>query len=322
MTSPRVFLVAAVLSLATFPAGADPAGSWGLAVRAAVDAPDGSALETILITLPDGRALFRQSDGAAETRLLVDAAGQVRRWADESGTWEPQDAVWAEFVHGHDAHRLFLAACAGHGTPPDSLTRDIPADIGGGRVVLVFAEPAHAPEGDLPRRVTFRHEAKNWVYRYQEVLPFVLGPGAPLPDDPAGLADRLADLHAIAAGHERALEAHRRGDLDLLMADQAARGFNSGRGRLTGASREETRSRLGPYLAATTFTRYEDVVAPRIAVAADGSLAWLACEIEAEGVQAGPEGAAAIAFGYSWVEMLARDGGRWVRVGNASSGRE
>ena len=316
------FLVAALLALVADPSGAEPAGSWGLAVRAAVDAPDGTALETVLVTLGDGRALFRQSDGTTETRLLVDRAGQVRRWADESATWEPMEAVWAEFVHGHDAHRLYLAACAGRGTPPDSLTRDIPAAIGGGQVVLVFAEPAHAPEQDLPRRVTIRHAGEDWVYRYREILPFVLAPDAPLPDDPAGLADRLADLHAVAAVHERALEAHRRGDVDLLIADQAPRGFSSGRGRLSGDSPEEARSRLGPYLAATTFSRYEDVVVPRISVAADGSLAWLACEIEAEGVQEGPEGVAAIAFGFSWVELLAKDDGRWVRVGNASSVRE
>jgi hypothetical protein len=52
----------------------------------------------------------------------------------------------------------------------------------------------------------------------------------------------------------------------------------------------------------------------------DGSLGWLACQIEAAGVQRDAGGQEApLAFGFSWVELYARDGRRWRAIGNASS---
>jgi len=152
-------------------------------------------------------------------------------------------------------------------------------------------------------------------------LPFRLAPGVALPDDAGALFDRLGDLHAIARVHERAMEAHRRSDVDLLSRDDAPLSTYSGRGRLHALSDAAIRARLGHYLAATTFDRYADVVAPVVAVSADGTLGWLACEVDARGTQRASDGAHAepVAFGYSWVELVARHGGEWVRIGNASS---
>lgn len=45
-------------------------------------------------------------------------------------------------------------------------------------------------------------------------------------------------------------------------------------------------------------------------------------EIEAAGSQTDDSGeTTALEFGYSWVELLAKREGRWLRVGNASSAR-
>ena len=154
------------------------------------------------------------------------------------------------------------------------------------------------------------------------MLPFRLAPGAPLPADPAALADRLEDLAALAASHEEVLAAHRASDVERLLANGGELSLGSHRGVLSMTDGAAMRARLGPYLAATRFSRYEDVAVPAIAVAADGSLGWLACQIEAEGVQRDAAGQEApLAFGFSWVELYARDGGRWRAIGNASSQR-
>ena len=76
--------------------------------------------------------------------------------------------------------------------------------------------------------------------------------------DPGPAFDCLGDLADVAALHRAAI--------DALVA------------------------RLGPYLRSIRFTRYHDVRVPVIAVSNDGSLGWLACEIEAEGQEVAPQG--------------------------------
>ena len=48
---------------------------------------------------------------------------------------------------------------------------------------------------------------------------------------------------------------------------------------------------------------------PIVAISADGTLGWLACQIEADGEWRRPERRTAepIAFGFSWVELYARN---------------
>jgi hypothetical protein len=64
---------------------------------------------------------------------------------------------------------------------------------------------------------------------------------------------------------------------------------------------------------------------PVIALSEDGSLAWLACEMEAEGVRTLEGKSEPIAYAFSWVEHYARGpadsrGKRpWSAIGNASS---
>ena len=108
--------------------------------------------------------------------------------------------------------------------------------------------------------------------------------------DPGPAFDCLGDLADVAALHRAAI--------DALVA------------------------RLGPYLRSIRFTRYHDVRVPVIAVSNDGSLGWLACEIEAEGQEVAPQGQGArVAYGFSWIETAIKRNGRWLRNGNASSAR-
>ena len=57
----------------------------------------------------------------------------------------------------------------------------------------------------------------------------------------------------------------------------------------------------------------------------DGTLAWLACEMQAAGHRDAGGKNEPIAYGFSWVEHYARDPDskdrRWISIGNASSQR-
>jgi len=326
----------------------------GVAARAEATGPRGAFVSEML-SLADGSARFRLTKNGESTELLVAGTTPYERSAAANGgRFAPADPALASFVRGHEVHRMLLdlerrfrpaqgpvppgclalrgpdglpaTLCRGADSElPASIALELPAAAGGGSVTLELADwrslPA-APQVQLPFAVDFLHGSERHAYRYTAVLPFRLAPGVSLPEAPDTLFARLDDLAALAAAHERALEAHRRSDVRMLLADAGERTTSSGRGVLKELGREELAARLGPYLESTRFSRYEDVATPVIALSADGSLGWLACQIEAAGLQQPANGPAeSIAFGFSWIELYAQQDGAWRSIGNASSAR-
>jgi hypothetical protein len=317
----------------------------GVATHAACEGPNG-AFTTGIVALDDGTARFLQSRGERRSELLVRSEGAFQRGA--GGAMEAAPGAAAGIVRGHAVHRLLLdldrfasagpataggclpligtgglafAICPGSdGALPERLELAPTAATGGATITVELADWRPVLGVRLPFRATFVQDGQRYVHRYEQVLFFRLAPGAPLPAEPAALADRLDDLAAIAASHEEVLAAHRASDVERLLAVGGELSLGAHRGLLSVSDGAAMRARLGPYLAATRFSRYEDVAVPAIAVAADGSLGWLACQIEAEGVQRDAGGQEApLAFGFSWVELYARAEGRWRAIGNASS---
>jgi hypothetical protein len=252
------------------------------------------------------------------------AAGGRAFQRDARGAFVPADPGSASFVLGHDAVRLALAR-----DRPAKLSLAAPAEMGGGEVSIDLADYRKVIGLELPGTATFVHSAApkdRFVYRYTELLPFKIAPGSPFPDgtDPATLFDRLGDLRDLAAAHERVMAAHRASDAELMTADDAERSTVSGRGRLIEVKREDQRARMREYLGSIRFSRYEDTAVPVIALSLDGSLGWLACEQEAEGIRTVDGKSEPIAYAFSWVELYARDAGTaqhrpWRAIGNASS---
>lgn len=307
-----------------------------------------------MLSLADGSARFRLTRAGEITDLLL-ADGQPFERSGSGDTTalplRPAPAARASFLRGHEVHRLLLdlelrfridaraaePGCLALRGPdelaaticrtadsalPATLGLELPAAAGGGTVTLELTDWRPLLGVRLPFAVDFVHAGERHSYRYTAVLPFRVAPGVALPAPPAALLARLDDLATLAAAHARVLEAHRRSDLALLLEDANARSMSSGRGVLRESGRDELAARLGPYFAKTRFDRYEDVVPPIVAVSADGTLAWLACQIEAAGTQAqAPELPQPVAFGYSWVELYARQNGSWRAIGNASSAR-
>ena len=324
----------------------------GISARAEANGPRG-AFASEMISLDDGTARFRllMAEGGTELLLAADRPYTRSLTGASRELAAATDRSLASFVRGHEVHRMLLdlelrfrpdsraaepgcqallgpddlavTICrATDSALPATIELALPAGLGGGSTRIELGDWRGLHGVQLPFAADFLHAGERHTYRYREVLPFRLAPGSTLPAAPAALFARLGDLAALAAAHERVLEAHRRSDVGMLLADSAQRTVSSGRGTLNETSRDALAARLGPYFERSRFTRYEDVVVPIVAISADGTLGWLACQIEADGTSAAPGAPPEpIAFGFSWVELYARNDGPWRSIGNASSAR-
>jgi hypothetical protein len=330
--------LAALLSFAPAAIAAEtvhtrPAQLDGLLSRAEVTGPRG-AFVTEMVSRADGSVRFVQiyppTDPKARGRVeFVVAAGSQAFQRDEKGQFVKAPPGASSFVLGHDAVRLAVAK----GSRPARISLPAPAEMGGGTVTIELADYRQVIGFDFPFQATFIHSAApddRFLYRYIEVLPFRVAPGAPSSSgaaNPAQLFERLGDLAEIAAEHERVMAAHRASDAGLLTANAAERSTISGRGRLSEVTREDQQTRMRGYLGTIRFSRYQDTAVPVIALAEDGTLAWLACEIDAEGIHTAEGRSEPVAYGFSWTEFYARgpvdaQGRRpWRAIGNASSER-
>ncbi len=129
-----------------------------------------------------------------------------------------------------------------------------------------------------------------------------------------------ADERRILALHEAGLKAHMDGNIDALLANQADDFLLVDRGEVSSLSKQDRRDFLGPYLASTKFEFYRNRVPPLVKVSQDGTLGWVAAQIEARGESVGPDGQArAIEAVFAWIELYERRAGEWVSIGNATS---
>lgn len=328
----------------------------GISARAEANGPRG-AFASEMISLNDGTARFRllMAEGGTELLLAADRPYTRSLTGTSRELAAATDRSLASFVRGHEVHRMLLdlelrfrpdsravepgcqallgpddlavTICrATDSALPATIELALPAGLGGGSTRIELGNWRGLHGVQLPFAADFLHAGELHTYRYTEVLPFRLAPGVELPSGataPDTLFARLGDLAALASAHERTLAAHRQSDVRLLLADAAERSVVSGRGTLRETGRSELAARLSPYLEGIRFSRYEDVVVPVVAVSADGTLGWLACQIEAAGssrvaklADGSPE---PIAYGFSWVELYARNEERWQAIGNASS---
>jgi hypothetical protein len=132
--------------------------------------------------------------------------------------------------------------------------------------------------------------------------------------------DREADERALRELHEAVMDAHRSNDVELLLRDEGDEYVVANRGAITRPTRQERRDRLAPYLSATRFEVYRDVVPPAVKISDDGSLGWVITQVEARGEQRADGGAMErLEFVSAWIELYEKRDGRWLRVGNVSN---
>ncbi len=152
------------------------------------------------------------------------------------------------------------------------------------------------------------------------ILPSVVLGSSARSEEPALGTPASSEREQLLALHQEVLEAHLDSDIDRLMEAEAEESVVANRGEIGLPSPDERRSRLGPYLAATNFTVYRDMVPPVVRVSEDGTLGWVIAQVEAVGTQRSASGEPGdIRFQSAWIELYAKHGGVWKRVGNVSN---
>ena len=292
---------------------------------------------------------FVQSRADARSALLLD--GDRPFALDEtSGRFVGADQSVAAFVRGHAVHAFLLRldartvepqaagtdGCVATGGPDGPVTVCRGADSARPVRMELRAEGAAGPQaitielGDwrevhgvwLPYLVDYLEGGRRFAHRFTAILPFRIAPGLSIEGAADARFARLADIARIARLHFDALEAHRAGDVERLVRGETERATVVRRGELVETSKAAVRERIASYFGATRFTRYDDVAVPVVALSADGTLGWLACQIEAAGTATDAAGVTRpLAYGFSWVELVAKTSEGWQRIGNASSPR-
>ena len=134
--------------------------------------------------------------------------------------------------------------------------------------------------------------------------------------------DRQAEISALEALHAGVLEAHRSGDIDSWMAQEAETVVSANRGAISFSDSEQRRSRREGYLDAVEFDVYRDLRPPIVMVSDDGTLGWVIAEVEIKGTMASDAGERTpVESIWAWIELYEKRGGVWKAVGNVSNRR-
>lgn len=124
-----------------------------------------------------------------------------------------------------------------------------------------------------------------------------------------------AELDLLAA-HRAVLERHLDDDIETWLASETESVVVASGGEVFDAPAAQRSA----YLGATEFDIYRDMVAPRIEIAADCSLAWVIAQVEARGTTVMPDGTfGPIAFQSAWIELYRQVGDAWLMTGNVSN---
>jgi hypothetical protein len=130
--------------------------------------------------------------------------------------------------------------------------------------------------------------------------------------------DTAGDRARLLALHEEAMEAHRKGDVEMLLRADDADFVLASRGEISRPSLEQRRQFFGSYLRRVRFSVYIDVVAPVVHVSADRTAGWVIAQVRARGTEVGEPGRS-LQFESAWIELYEKRGGGWRRVGNVSN---
>ena len=130
----------------------------------------------------------------------------------------------------------------------------------------------------------------------------------------------MNDKEQLLALHKQVIQFHLDADVDSWLEIETAEYISANRGVISYPTKEERRAGRTPYLQATTFTEYQDVVEPVVKISEDGSLGWVIVQVKVSGIQKTSDGQEhALAFESAWIELYEKKNGRWLCVGNVSN---
>lgn len=310
------------------------------------------AFRTTVHSAHDGRMrLVQEWPDGRTVSMGIDAEGT---WGFDEwlGSPVPQTAPVTTFLRGHEFHALALWPASRLGEPVrrtrvredgrplerreyrDALGAPVRIDVDarthrlhalhlanpgpeGAREVLAVAGDWRPAGGrEALHRVAITHGEELWEYRFTSVV-FDTASAASFARPRA-----RTDREQLLALHESALRAHRRGDVEELLAPEADDYSVGSRGAIEHPRKDERRARFGEYLGRTRFHEYRDLVPPEVRLSADGTLGWVLVQVRGEGVQSAADSSGTprpLAFTSAWIELYEKRDGRWWRTGNVSN---
>ena len=125
-------------------------------------------------------------------------------------------------------------------------------------------------------------------------------------------ADIKSDERALLALHEKARQAHLRGDAVMLTEDMADEVLDSGRGAFDRVTREQFLQRFTNYFKTAKYSSFDNMVPPVAHVAPDGNSGWVAVQIKAHITNTAPDKPPEETdFQYAWLATFEKQQGKW-----------
>lgn len=134
---------------------------------------------------------------------------------------------------------------------------------------------------------------------------------------PPTYADLEKEKQALLQLHQRAREAHLKGDAALLAAD-ASEFLELSRGEMHRVTRDDLREMFTRIFKSRRYHTWDDATPPVVHVSKDGQMAWMAVHITARLTMLEPE-TRDRAFQSSWIATYEKQGGKWKMVAISSS---
>ena len=146
-------------------------------------------------------------------------------------------------------------------------------------------------------------------------------PGTIVPNA-ANASTRVADSLALLRLHQRGREAHLAKRADWLVAGQADTLISVSRGGVSVTPRERVQANFQPYLDASTFQAWDDIVPPRIHISPDGQMAYVIVQKRVHLTARDSTGATqAERTRFAWMSVYEKRGGEWRMTAIASTDR-
>ena len=191
---------------------------------------------------------------------------------------------------------------------------------------FVVLEQEH-PETDIPLTGTIVGDSLYYVGRSQ-LRAFdgaVIWPDEKLKDSTilklplevvaAPAPDLAAEREALLELHRKEIRAHVELDAEALASDHGDDFVSASRGRVSRATKAQSREFFTGYFKGASYPQYEDIEPPIVRVSDDASMAWILSRMRVRRVENGKEEG----FVYAGMMAYEKREGRWVRVANASS---
>ncbi len=106
----------------------------------------------------------------------------------------------------------------------------------------------------------------------------------------------------------------------MLLEDESDNYVLVSEGEVSYPTKNEREAFLGPYLRATHFEFYKDLIPPVVRISPDAKLGWVIAQVSAKGIQKKADGSdAQLEFICAWIELYENRNGQWFRTGNVSN---